>query len=255
MARVGFIGTGAITAAMVKGLAGAGHEIRVSPRNAETAAALANQFAEVSICPNDQVVEQSEIVILCLMADVAGAVLPDLPFRADHRVISAMADVPLAQSKRLCSPAQDVSVTIPLPSIAVGGSPLPVYPDEQTVTELFGANNPVILCETEDSLKAHYAAVATSLPLLALVQHTRNWLVDLTGDTNGAETYLSAIFASYFNDIARSGTGRLDQVVAELSTTGGLNATVRAALEREGVPKVLTDALDGLRPRIGLAGE
>ena len=34
--RIGFLGTGEITAAMVRGLAGQGHTILVSPRNAAT---------------------------------------------------------------------------------------------------------------------------------------------------------------------------------------------------------------------------
>lgn len=252
MARIGFVGTGAITAAMVQGLAGAGHEIRVSPRNAETAADLESRYPEVTICPNGEVVAGSDYVILALMAGVARQVLPALPFRADQKVISAMADVPLAEVRLLCAPACDVSITIPLPSIAGGGSPLPVYPDDQAVRRLFGGKNHIILCQTETSLNAHYAAVATSLPLLALVETTRDWLVDLTGDADGAETYLSAIFASYFNDISHSGTGRLDQVIEELSTEGGLNATLREALEAHGTPAKLSQALDDLRPRLGL---
>ena len=52
MARIGFIGTGEITAAMVRGLTGQGHEILVSERNAKTAAALADAFSDVQVAGN-----------------------------------------------------------------------------------------------------------------------------------------------------------------------------------------------------------
>ncbi len=60
--RVGFIGTGEITTAMVRGLAGCGHQILVSPRNAKRAAALAAEVPEVTVAPNDRIVAGSDIV-------------------------------------------------------------------------------------------------------------------------------------------------------------------------------------------------
>ena len=126
--RVGFLGTGAIAAAMVRGLAGQGHLILVSPRNASTAATLAAELPEVAIAPNDALVAGSDVVFLCLLARTAEEVLPGLPFRPDQTVISVMVDAPLANLRRLCAPAREIAITIPLPPIAGGGCPLPVYP-------------------------------------------------------------------------------------------------------------------------------
>jgi pyrroline-5-carboxylate reductase len=139
--RVGFLGTGEITAAMVRGLQSQSHQILVSPRNAHVAASLA-ELPGVGIAPNDQVVAKSDVVLLCLLARVAGDVLPGLPFRADHTVISVMVDAPLAKLRPLCAPATDIAITIPLPPIAVGGCPLPVYPDTPVLHALFGDRNP-----------------------------------------------------------------------------------------------------------------
>jgi pyrroline-5-carboxylate reductase len=255
MARVGFLGTGAIAAAMVRGLASDGHDIRVSERNATIAAQLARDVDGVSICPNDQVVAQSDIVILCLMPDVAQSVLPTLPFRADHKVISAMADVSFDQITALCAPAQDVSLTIPLPSIEQGGSPLPVYPDTGAARDLFGKRNRVIGATSEAGLSAFLGACATSLPLLELVATTRDWLARESGDAEMAETYMTALFASYFNDMLASGNGRLDATTQALSTPGGFNATLRNAMRDHGTPAQLTAELDGLKPRLGLSGK
>lgn len=121
--RLGFLGTGEITAAMVRGLQGQGHAILVSPRNAATAARLAAEMPGVTVAPdNAAVVEGAEVVFLCLLAHVAEEVLPALPFRAGQSVISVMVDAPLARLRALCAPATDIARCIPLPPIARGAA-------------------------------------------------------------------------------------------------------------------------------------
>ncbi|MFC6584928.1 NAD(P)-binding domain-containing protein [Sulfitobacter aestuariivivens] len=119
--RIGFIGTGEIAGYMVRGLAGRGHQIRVSARNAQKAAALAKEVAGVEVAENAEIVARSDVVFLCLMAGVARDVLPTLPFRADQAVVSVMTDMPLAALHELCAPAVDIACTIPLSAIATGG--------------------------------------------------------------------------------------------------------------------------------------
>ena len=252
MAQVGFLGTGAITVAMVEGLAGDGHSIMVSERNAQNAAKLAERFDEVSVGSNADVVSASEILVLGLMPEVARDVLPTLPFRSGHRVISTVADLSYDAVQVLCAPAADISLTIPLPSIAHGGSPLPVFPDTGAARALFAGKNPVIGVETEAGLRLYLGGCATSLALIEQVLHTRDWLAEETGDPAGAETYLAALFASYFNDVLASDTGRLDEIAQALSTTGGFNATVRDDMRGLGAPDALVAAIERLRPRLGL---
>ena len=70
MSRIGFIGTGHIAAPMVRFLAERGHEITVSERNAETAQAL-RACHGVSIATNQDVLDRSDIVFLCVRPHVA----------------------------------------------------------------------------------------------------------------------------------------------------------------------------------------
>lgn len=68
--RLGFVGTGAITSAIVTGLNAAGIDgdtILVSPRNAETAAALAAKFPNVTVAASNQaVLDGSNVVIIAV---------------------------------------------------------------------------------------------------------------------------------------------------------------------------------------------
>ena len=252
MARIGFLGTGAIAEAMVRGLDGLGHDILVSERNAATAQRLARDFAGVSVAANAEVVAQSDIVILCLMSGIAERVLPDLPFHADHKVISVMADMPRERLAALIPDVADLSLTIPLPSIATGGCPLPVWPDTGSVRAVFGDRNPVIAVESEAALNAHFGACAVSLPVMALLRAGIDWLAAQTGDRAGAEIYVTAMFGAYFAAMRKDGSGGIDALMADLGTEGGLNDSLRNTMAQAGAPDALLEGLDGLRERLGL---
>lgn len=252
MAKVGFVGTGEIARCMIDALANQGHEIRVSERNANIATQLADQYTEVSIHANADVVAGSDIVILCLMAKVAEEVLPTLPFRADHSVISVMTDVTLARLAGFCAPATDICLTIPMPFIATGGCPLPVYPDAAAVEALFGADNLILPVESEAAVNAHFAACAISSPLLAQMQQGVDWLAEATGDAVGAEQYITSLFAGYFKSMALDGGGELKALLQSLSAEGGLNATLRQHMQDHGALDDLVSGMDAFRPRLGL---
>lgn len=250
MARVGFIGTGEIAAAMVRGLAGLGHEILVSDRNAATATRLADEIAGVSVLPNAGVVDGADVVFLCLLAPVAVNVLPGLPFRAGQTVISVMVDLPLARLRNLCAPATDIAIAIPLPPVAGGGCPIPVYPASAVLEALFGGRNIILPQRDEAALNAHLGACALCSPLLEQMLTATNWLAGFTGDPVGAEAYVSAMIRAYLPE--SPGSGLLAEALRKLSTEGGFNATLRAAMSSANTD--LRNGLDSFRGRLGLDG-
>lgn len=251
--KVGFIGTGEIAAAMVKGLTGRGHEIAVSDRNAGIAAALAGAHDDVAVMDNQAVLDASEVVFLCLMAAVARAGLPDLTFRADHAVISAMTDIDHAALRELCAPAREIAITIPMPFIAHGGCPLPVWPDSPALRALFGDRNPVLPQPAESAINPHFAATALSSVMFRLLAETADWLAAHTGDPRAAEAYMAQLFKGTFANFPADGEGRFAAAIEALSTEGGLNATLREHMASAGAYDALTQGLDGFEARLGLA--
>lgn len=251
MARVGFIGTGEIASLMVQGLTGQGHEIVVSDRNAAVAARLATTVPGLRVAPNAQVVEGADIVILCLLAKVADPALAGLPWRTGQSVISVMVDVGLAKLQRLCAPATDIAITIPLPPIATGGCPLPVYPDSPALEALYGAKNRVFTVRDEVALNAHFGATALCSPFLEQVLTTADWLAGFTGDADQSQAYVRDVLRGYLPEDGAK--GHLARDLQSLSTEGGLNATLRAAMKQANSD--LRAGLDGFRGRLGLEGK
>jgi pyrroline-5-carboxylate reductase len=252
MARIGFIGTGEIAECMVRGLVGDGHEIYVSERNVERSCTLAAEFTEVAICDNQSVLDQSDYVCLCLMKDTALLVLPELNFRDDHKVISAMVDVGMDALPILCAPAENISITIPLPFITTGRCPLPVYPDTGAVQEVFGDKNIVLPVANEMALNAHFAASALASAMFVQMKTGSEWLGSVTGDKAAAEAYVIAMLGGFIGALPTDGKGRLDQALQALSTEGGLNATLRVHITDAGVLDALHSGLDNFKPRLGL---
>jgi pyrroline-5-carboxylate reductase len=226
--RLGFLGTGSITAALVRGLADPEHRVLVSPRNAVVAATLAAERPGLAVVSNEEVVAGSDVVFLCLLASVAWEVLPSMPFRAGQTVISVMVDAPLAKLRAICAPATDIAITIPLPPIASGGCPLPVYPASPVLEALYGGRNLVLPQPSEAALNAHLGASALCSPILDQLMAAVDWLSAQTGDPTAAEAYVSAMIRGYLPE--RAAGGELAAALQSLSTEGGLNATLRAAM-------------------------
>lgn len=102
--RVGFLGTGAITSAMVTGLSATKgeYEMVLSPRNAVVAADLARRFPSVAIASSNQaVLDACETVVIAVRPQIAEEVLKELRFSADHSVVSVVSGFPVARLARL----------------------------------------------------------------------------------------------------------------------------------------------------------
>ena len=251
MACVGFLGTGNIAAAMVRGITGQGHEIYVSKRGANIAADLA-LLDDVQIFENQDLLDKVDIVILCLLKDVAHLILPELNFRKGHRVISVMVDVSFSQLAKLCAPVQAIEITIPLPFVATGNCPLPCFPSNIIISELFGNNNPIFSTKTEAGLNAHFAVTAMASVVFAQAETASKWLADLTEDKGAAEHYILAMLGGFLIGLPKGGEGHINEALMALNTKGGLNQTLREHMEVNGTLNDLEEGMNGFRKRLGL---
>jgi pyrroline-5-carboxylate reductase len=148
----------------------------------------------------------------------------------------------------LCAPATDIAITIPLPPIADEGCPLPVYPASPVLDALFGARNLILPQPSEAALNAHLGASALCSPILDQLLTATRWLAAHTGNAARAEAYITAMIRAYLPK--RAAEGDLVAALKMLSTEGGLNGTLRAAMSP--ATDDLRRGLDGFRPRLGL---
>ena len=250
--NVGFIGTGEIAEALIEGITGQGHKIYVSNRSNLRSQRLSEEYSDVIACENDEVCSSSDIIFICLMASVARNILPNLSFRTNHQIISVMAHINSHELKSYCLPAKNICITIPLPFVAKGGCPLPVYPHSDALSVLYGTNNSIIVLESPDHIAPHFVISAMLSPVFSLFDLASKWLGSKTGNDLQSEIYLTHLFKGYLDFMPDSERERFTAALHSLSTEGGLNSTLKAHMQEKGTYSALSDGLTLLEKRLGI---
>ncbi len=238
--RIGVIGCGTIASAVVRGIAGDGHQITVSERSAVHSAALAAEVPEVSVASNQGVVDASDVVLLGLMAEIAPEVLGALKFRPDQRIITFMAGATLAEADALVRPAQAVAIMMPFPGIVTGGTPVMMQGDEALVQELFGGRNTVFALKDDAELAAYLSAQAVLSPVARMVDDAANWLGERVDDRAQGEAFLRLLVASSLSDMECA------PLIKALNAPGGYNQRLRLHMEASGMSDALKAGLTEL---------
>ena len=252
MKRIGFIGTGHIAAPMARALARAGHGVTVSERNADTAASLQQAGLGITVKPNQQVLDASEIVFLCLRPAIWEEVAGSLNWTAGQKIVSVMAGVGLDALRAVCAPVTEVSSTIPYGFIEKGGCPLPVAGNPDALHMLFGARNRVMPVVHESHLVHYFAASSLVSGVLGLLEATSDWLGRQTGDRAAAEQYSSALAGGFLWHGTCENAGALARAKWDLATPGTLNRQMVDGLEGagafDGVPALLDRIAASMKP-------
>ncbi len=246
--KIGFIGTGHIAAPMVRFLATKGHQITVSERNAEVAEALRASHV-VTVAPNQAVLDASDVVFLCLRPQIAAGILEGLTFKVDHRIISVMAGLSLSDLQKLCAPATDVEMTIPLGFLEQGGCPLPACPKGDLLTQLFAPENPVIEVPSERAFLNHFAICAMVPGILDLLTTGADWLAETTEDPDGAALYATQLVAGFLASVPKD-RAALSRERDALATEGTLSLQMTSTLRNGGAHDALREALTAIGQRL-----
>ena len=255
--RLGFVGTGAITSAIVTGLNAAGFggdTILVSPRNADTAAALAAKFPSVTVAASNQaVLDGSDVVMLAVRPQVATEVLSEIKFRADHHIISLIAITPLEQVRAMVAPARTVTRAVPLPLVADRCGPTPIFPSDQTAAGIFNRIGTAIEATSADQFSAYCAATATMAPYFTFAEEIADWLTRHGVPAADARRYVGTVFQGLGNIAATTQEHSLAALAGEFATRGGINEQVVAHMKARGAFDALSEGLDAVLQRMKAA--
>lgn len=254
--RLGFIGTGTITAHIVRGLQGsalADWPVVLSPRNAETATALATLPGVTIAASNQAVVEACDIVILAVRPQIAHDVLSGLRIGPDQLVISLIAGLHLPQIAALTGAAR-IARAIPLPFVEQRQGVTPVYPADPIALRLFAALGTALPVGDLAAYDAYAAASALMGSYFGILQTAQGWMVGQGLPDEAAASYLRGLFGS-LGDVLRASDADFASLRADHSTRGGLNEMVFDHFAKAGATEALEAALTAAFNRVqGRAG-
>lgn len=252
--KLGFIGTGALTRAIVIGLETAGGDsasVLLSPRNEQIAAGLTARYPNVSVAPDNQaVVDNSDIVMLAVRPQVADDVLSRLRFRPGHHVVSLIATLSREDISALSAPAQHVTQALPMPMIAHHQGATIIYPPDPDTVALFAGLGKVVEVEHSDEFDALSAVTATYAAYFKYLDTIHHWLKDRgVADATGRD-YIAALFAALANAPETAPDAGFADLAKEYATRGGINEQLLRELTDRDVFDVLSESLDGVHRRI-----
>ncbi|MBX5088018.1 pyrroline-5-carboxylate reductase [Rhizobium lentis] len=251
---IGFVGTGVITEAMVRGLLTApayASEIHVSPRSAHIAETLAGEFATVRIArDNQEVVDRSDIVFLAIRPQVAEEVVRELSFKAGQTIVSVVAATERQALIDWIGTDVHLVQAIPLPFVATRQGVTAIFPPDDTVAALFDTLGTAVQCQSRKEYDLLAAASSMMSTYFGIMETLAGWL-----EKNGLErakghAYIAPLFASLAQKASGPSAEPFSTLSREFATKGGLNEQVLSDVDRKGGMAALAAALDGVLARI-----
>lgn len=251
---IGFIGTGTITDAMVRGLLAKpafASQITISPRNAEIAQRLAGEFAAVSIATDNQgVVDTSDMVILAVRPQIAEDVLRRLSFRNGQSVVSVIAATDRKALLEWIGKDVHLVQSIPLPFVADREGVTAIFPPDAETAALFAALGTAVECETKEEYDVLAAASSLMSTVFGIMDTAVDWMEKRGLAKGKGRAYVAPLFASLSQTAVRSHHVPLGELSREFATKGGLNEQVLIDFQGGGGRDAITLALDRVLARI-----
>ena len=253
--NVGFIGTGAITSAIVTGLCtaeGGAGSIWVSPRNAEKALELKKRFDRVRIGrTNQEVLDNAEVVVLAFLPRQRQEILAPLTFREDQEVVNLLAGIPVSDIAGRVTPAKRVVRVIPLPCCAMHIGPIAVFPQNETVSRIFTPLGTVITVEKETQLEPLMVITGLMAPYYSLLETVVAWAETVGVDRRSASGYVSSMFGALSAMAGERADGDMGRLVTESMTPGGLNELAQNVVREKGGFAQIREALAAVQRQFG----
>ncbi|MFK7763364.1 MAG: pyrroline-5-carboxylate reductase family protein [Roseobacter sp.] len=239
--KLGIIGVGHLATSILKGLLRAGiaaQDITLSPRGA--AARLSAEHGFVLAADNTEVVQRSTAVLLSVRPTDAMAALQDMPWRAEHVVMSACAGVTISSLSTAATPARVVRI-MPITAAEQGASPTLVYPHDPRIQPFLDAIGSSIAVTTEDQFEAATVQAAVYGWAQALICTGANW-----GAAQGLDPSVSRQLAA--RTFVAAGlmqtdeTQTMEATLAKLCTPGGITEAGLDVLQTAAVPTAWENA-------------
>ena len=255
--KLGFIGTGKITSAVVTGITTSKisfQKIIISPRNRNISQKLKKRFRKVIIAKtNQEIVDKCNWVFLAVTPKVGEKILPKLNFKSNQKIISFISTINLIQLKRIVKKKVKIVRAIPLPPISLGKGPVPICPPDKQVKNFFDKIGTTVEIANERSSKNFWATSGMMAPFYEMLKVLSDWLVRKGIKRNEAQKYITSLFVALSEDSAVNSKKHLKYLVSESQTSGGLNEQGVKELRRFGFYKSLEKTLNSILKRLNKA--
>lgn len=248
---LGFIGTGTINSALVRGFcrsAAPAYRMIVSPRNAKKSAALKAAFPDrVEVAASMQeVVDRADIVFVAVLPKAAEEVYTSLRFRREQTVINLVMGCPLTRIREWIGETKDLVHIIPMAFVAEVAGPIVLYPENAFVRALLSPLGEIVAAETQTQMKTLQQITGLGASFDTLFRDTVLWGIKEGLPEKTAVSYTAAFFSALAQQAGLGTLGRVKELAEEF-TPGGLNWRGKTTIEAADAFTPWTDALEEIK--------
>lgn len=251
---IGFIGTGVITDAIVRGLIKSKYpleKIIVSKRSIALSTKLAALSPNVHVFDdNQQIVDAADILFLAVLPHQAEQVFSPLSFRSDCQIVSLIATISLNDLRLWTGTKAPICRAIPLPSVADLSGVSVIYPRTPTVELIFDSLGRAVCVDTVEEFDAYAVASAMMGLYFGLSETVTQWLCAQGSDYQDARAYLAGTFQALANTATQASDQSFDTLRVGHSTPGGLNEQMHRVFVENGGSIAIEAACDSVAQRI-----
>lgn len=256
--KIGFIGVGTLSAAVVSAMAHKYPErtIYLSPRSEDKASELAEKFPHVHrLESNQEVIDASDIVMLGMLPPQAEAVITSLAFNERHTVVSFVAGISAHDIGDMVRPAHKVCRVTPITTIELFAGPITIFPAFDEVVQVFAGLGEIISVSSEQDMKLLGCSSAILSTYFEFQNTVIRWATAQGVESETASTYIRNLLSALSAVGLSKANSELESLPAKHQTPGGLNERVRNGLMAAGWFDELSAQLDILNTKVNLTDQ
>jgi len=251
--KLGFIGTGQISKAVIHGILGSKlkiSKIYISKRNLKISSALSKKSKKIVVLNNNQkILDLSNWIFLAITPSVGNKIIKKLKFKKTHTIVSFISTIKMKELKNFISVKATIVRAIPLPPIAFRKGPVPIFPPNKKVRNFFNNLGDTIEIRNENLSLNFWANSAMMAPFYEMLQNLSIWLTRKGIKKNSSQKYITSLFVALAED-ALNKSKDLKKLVKESQTPKGLNEQAVKELKNLGFYSSLNKVTDSILKRL-----
>ena len=252
--KLGFIGTGKITSAVITGICNSSishNKIIISERNKSTSSILKKKFKKIIVSKdNQEIINSCDWIFLSVTPTVGEKIIKNLKFRSNQTIISFISTITLSELKKAIKVKAKIVRAIPLPPISLKKGPVPICPPNKKVKDFFNKIGTTIEIKNEKSSINFWSTSGMMAPFYELLRVMTDWLVKRGVKRDNAQKYITSLFLALSEDAVVNSKKDLKFLVKESQTPKGLNEQGVKELSKAGFYKSLEKTLNSIHKRL-----
>ena len=252
--KIGFIGTGQITKAVVIGILGSRlkiNKIYLSERNRKISKNLKSKSKKITIIKNNQeIINKSNWIFLAVTPTVGKKILHKYYFKSNQTIVSFISTIKMKQLKKIIKVKANIVRAIPLPPISLRKGPVPIFPPNKKVKNFFNHLGTTVEINKENSSLNFWSTSGMMAPFYELLSSMSSWLVKRGIKKNDAQKYITSLFVALSEDAVVKSKKDLKYLVKESQTPRGLNEQGVKELKKAGFYRSIEKTLNSILKRL-----